>query len=352
MSRIRFALIGCGSVAGKHAESLRRIQGAALVAVCDADESKARLLAGRYDVPHYADYHAMLSSEAVDVVAILTPSGEHAEHVRGVLKYRKHIVVEKPMTLRLDDADEIIRGCEDAGVSLFVVQQHRYNRPIQALRAALNTGRFGKLVLGTVRVRWSRTQAYYDQAPWRGTWAWDGGVLANQASHHLDMLTWMLGAPASAVAMTATRLANIEADDTGVAILRFRNGALGVVEATTATRPNDLEGSVSILGEKGSVVVGGFAMDRLVTWQFSESRLEDERIFETHGANPQEFAWNHTEYLRGVVETLETGRKALVDGPEARKSVALINAIYASAGSGRAVALDSHPQSRLGVRPV
>jgi predicted dehydrogenase len=174
--------------------------------------------------------------------------------------------------------------------------------------------------------------------------------MMNQASHHIDMLEWMMGEVQSVMAITATRLAPIEAEDTVVAALRFRNGALGVVEATTATRPRDLEGSISILGEKGSVVVGGFAMDRLVTWSFADPEPGDDTIFETHGENPREFAWNHTEYLQSVVDAIRGGTKALVDGLEGRKSLELITALYESAETGREVALRFRPKlCRLGV---
>lgn len=351
MSPIRIALIGCSDIARKHAESIRRIEGAELAAVCDLNANRACWLGTEYEVPYYVEYRKMLESEKVDVVTVLTPTGDHAKQVLNLVQYDKHLVVEKPMALRLEDADAMIRACDEAGIKLFVVQQNRYNLPIQALRRALDDGRFGKLVMGTVRVRWCRQQTYYDAALWRGTWAEDGGVLTNQASHHIDMLVWMMGEVESVVAMTSTRLANIEAEDTGVAILRFRNGAVGVVEATTATRPKDLEGSISILGEKGSVVVGGFAMDRLVTWEFSETYLTDAKIFETHGENPKEFAWNHTEYLRDVVNTIQGGHRALVDGLEGRKSLELINALYESAETGREVALRFRPkQCRLGIR--
>ena len=351
MSVIRFALLGCSKIAWKHAESLQRIENAQLAAVCDLDETRARALGDKYGVASYQDYHRMMSSEAVDVVSVLTPSGAHAEHMLDLVRYRKHIVVEKPMTLRLEDADAVIRSCDQTGIKLFVVKQNRYNRPVQALRQALERGRFGKLVLGTARVRWCRSQAYYDEAPWRGTWAWDGGVLMNQASHHIDMLLWMMGEVESASAMTATRLARIEAEDTAVATLRFRSGALGLIEATTATRPKDLEGSISILGERGSVVIGGFAMDRLLLWEFAESLPDDATIFANHGENPKEAAWNHTEYLRAVVETINTGHRALVDGLEARKSLELISALYESAETGQTVSLRFRPaKCRLGVR--
>ncbi|MBI4607008.1 MAG: Gfo/Idh/MocA family oxidoreductase [Planctomycetes bacterium] len=353
MAGLRFALIGCGAVAKKHAEAILRIEDAELAAVCDLDLGRARTLAEKYGVPCYDDHDAMLASEKVDVVTVLTPTGDHAPRVLALVKHGKHIVLEKPLTLRLDDADAMIEACDRAGIRLFVVKQNRYNRPIRALRAALEAGRLGKLVLGAVRVRWCRTQAYYDSAPWRGTWAHDGGVLTNQASHHIDMLEWMMGAVESVTAMVSTRLVKIETEDTGVAILRFRNGALGLIEATNATRPKDLEGSISLLGEKGSVVVGGFSMDKLVTWQFAEPVPEDEAIFATHGENPKELGWNHTEYLRDVVDSIRSGKKALVDGLEGRKSLELINAIYESAEMGREIFLRFRPKlCRLGIPSV
>jgi UDP-N-acetyl-2-amino-2-deoxyglucuronate dehydrogenase len=258
--------------------------------------------------------------------------------------------VEKPLALRLEDADAVIQACDEAGRKLFVVKQNRYNRPIQALRRAIDEGRLGKMVLGTVRVRWCREQAYYDSAPWRGTWAWDGGVLTNQASHHIDLLEWLMGAVETVTAMTATRLANIEAEDTGIAILRFRNGALGVIEATTATRPRDLEGSISVLGEHGSVVVGGFAMDKLETWDFKTPHPLDKDIFEREGTNPPDYAWNHTEYLRDVVQSITADKRALVDGLEGRKSLELINALYESVETGKEVTLRFRPKKcRLGI---
>lgn len=350
-SPLRFALIGCSGIARKHAVSLHRIPDAALVGVCDLRADRAKLLGAEFGVPYFTGYDRMIDAARPDVVTVLTPSGDHAERTLDLVRFGRHIVVEKPMALRLEDADQMIRACDEAGVKLFVVKQNRYNRPIQALKRALAQGRLGKLVLGTVRVRWCRTSDYYSSVPWRGTWAADGGVLTNQASHHVDMLEWIMGQVDSVTAMTTTRLAPIEAEDTGVALLRFRNGALGVIEATTATRPKDLEGSLSVLGEKGSVVIGGFAMDRLVTWEFSDTDPHDDRTRVQFAENPADFAWNHTEYLRGVVDTVRNGRKALVDGLEGRRSLELINALYESAETSREVALCFRPKRcRLGVR--
>jgi len=350
MSALRFGLVGCGAIARKHATAIGRLEDAELVAACDPQSASRERIAREFDVPTYESASQMLEVEDIDVVCVLTPSGDHAARIVELVRFGKHIVVEKPLALRLEEADEIIAASDRASIRLFVVKQNRFNRPIQALRSALERGRFGKLVLGTVRVRWCRDQAYYDAAPWRGTWEHDGGALTNQASHHIDMIEWMMGDVDSVQAMIATRLAKIEVEDTGVANIGFRNGALGIVEATSATRPKDLEGSLSILGEKGAVVVGGFAMDRLETWQFVEPEPEDETIFETHGENPSVFAWNHTEYLRDVVSTIRTGGKALVDGLEGRRSLELINGIYESAETERLVHLRFRPQHcKLGI---
>ncbi len=347
---LRFAFLGCGAISKKHAESLRRIDDAELVAVCDRDKEAARIRAEEYGARAYDDPRRMIEAEEVDVLSILTPSGAHAGQVLDLVDTGVHFVVEKPMALRLEKADQIIRACAERDVHLFVVQQNRFNPPIQALKKALDDGRFGKLVLGTVRVRWCRTQDYYDAKDWRGTWALDGGVATNQASHHIDMLEWLMGRVESVMAMTETRLANIEAEDTACALLRFTSGALGVIEATTATRPKDLEGSLSILGERGAVEVGGFFMNELKTWQFAEPRPEDETIFETHGANPDLFAWNHTEYLKDVVKAIRTNTKGLVEGLEGRRSLELITAIYESAETGQEVRLRFRPRvARLGL---
>ncbi len=242
-------------------------------------------------------------------------------------------------------------ACDANGSKIFVVQQNRYNRPIVRLKHALDAGRFGRLILGTVRVRWTRDQDYYDSKPWRGTWASDGGVITNQAGHHIDMLSWLLGDVESVMAMTTTRLARIEAEDTAGAVIRFNNGALGIVEATTCTRPNDLEGSISILGEGGSVEIGGFYMNELKTWSFVEPEPDDAEVFEKWGRNPDDWAWNHREYLEGVVRNLREGSLGLVTGLEGRRALELINAIYESSESGRTVDLRFRPRwCKLGIQ--
>ncbi len=351
---LKFALIGCGRIAKRHAEllGLGQIAGARLVAVCDESEDRARAFGERFKVPSYSDMHAMMRNEDIDVVSILTPSGLHAQHLLAVAPYKKHVVVEKPMALTLDDADAMIQACDENGIRLFVVKQNRFNVPVQKLWEARSAGRFGKLVLGTVRVRWCRTQAYYDQDPWRGTWALDGGVLANQASHHVDLLEWMMGDVDSVFAKAKTALVDIEAEDTAVVILTFSNGALGIIEATTAVRPKDLEGSISVLGEKGTVEIGGFAVNQMKVWNFTEPLPGDAEVMDKFSVNPPNvYGFGHQAYYENVVDCINNDKKHLVDGLEGRRSLELISAIYESIETGREVRLRFKPaRGRLGMR--
>lgn len=344
---LNFALVGCGRIAKRHSEllGLEQIDGARLSAVCDLDVQKAKTLAEKFSVPYYADMHLMMQSENIDAVVVLTESGNHAKNVVDLAQYGKHIIVEKPMALTLDHADAMIRACDIAGCKLFVVKQNRFNVPVVKLREAIDQGRFGKLILGTVRVRWCRPQEYYDQAPWRGTWAMDGGVLTNQASHHVDMLEWMFGEVESVFARSITALARIEAEDTAVVTLKFRNGALGIIEATTAVRPKDLEGSISVLGEGGTVEIGGFAVNKMKVWSFVEPELDDESVMDRYSVNPPNvYGFGHQAYYEHVVDCIKNNRRHLVDGLEGRKSLELINAIYESIETGKEVQMRFRPK--------
>jgi Predicted dehydrogenases and related proteins len=346
MNELKFALLGCGRISRKHVDAITTAHNARLVAVCDSQKHRAQQLGEKLGVPWFDGVDQMLTSmPEIDVVNILTPTGYHAEHAIKVASFRKHIVVEKPMALRLEDADAMIKACDRAGVRLFVVKQNRFNLPVQRLRRALEAGRFGKLVMGTVRVRWCRRQEYYDQDAWRGKWELDGGVLANQASHHVDLLMWMLGEVESVFAMTATQLVDVETEDTAAVVLRFTNGALGIIEATTATRPVDLEGSISVLGEHGTVVIGGFAVNELVTWRFDHSAPEDETVIAESRTMPDNvYGFGHQAFIQNVVTTIQGQGSALVDGLEGRKSIEVINAIYESVQTGREVPLRYKPR--------
>jgi len=350
---IDVVLVGCGRIAQRHAQLLgeEQIQGARLVAVCDIVAERAQEVAERFGVPAYTDMSEMLEKHQPDLAAILTESGRHAVHAITAARHGVHVMVEKPIALTLSDADEMIETCDRAGVKLFVIKQNRFNRPVVKLREALEADRFGKLIMGTVRVRWCRPQAYYDQAPWRGTWALDGGVLTNQASHHVDLLEWMMGQVDSVFAMTRTALVDIEAEDTAAVALRFSNGALGIIEATTATRPKDLEGSLSILGAEGSVEIGGFAVNQMKTWQFTDEEPGDAEVFEQYSVNPPDvYGFGHRAYYEHVVAALRDGGPNLVDGLEGRRSLELITAIYESVETGQEVQLRFRPRrARLGL---
>ena len=347
MPVLRVALIGCGRIAKRHAELLASgsIEGASIVGAVEPNEIKRNAFAKNYNVPCFEDTTKLLDQVEIDAVAILTPSGMHASQVVQLAPHVHNIIVEKPMALSLEDADNMIATCDVNNTRLFVVKQNRFNVPVQRTRLALEQGRFGKLVMGSVRVRWCRDQNYYDQDSWRGTWNLDGGVLTNQASHHIDLLQWMFGPVESVMAMSSTALVNIETEDTAVVILRFSNGALGVIEATTATRPQNLEGSLSILGELGNVVIGGFAVNEICSWRFCQELPEDKEVMSKYSVNPPDvYGYGHKEMYRHIVDCIKSGNKQLIDGLEARKSLELINAIYESIETGREIFLRFRPK--------
>lgn len=353
---IKFALIGCGRISKRHSELLgfNKIKNASLVAVCDLDIKKAEVIGKQFNINSYTDMHQMMNDVDVDVVVVLTESGNHSKHVLELAKYKKHIMVEKPMALTLSDADKMIKACEENKIKLFVIKQNRFNVPVIKLKEAIESKRFGKLVLGTVRVRWSRPQEYYDQDSWRGTWAMDGGIITNQASHHIDLLQYMMGDVESVYAISTTALVDIQAEDTAVVNVRFKNGALGVIEATGATRPNDLEGSLSVLGEMGSVVIGGFAVNKMETWNFVDKNAKDEEVVEKYSVNPPNvYGFGHQEYYEHVVEVIENNIDKYVDGYEGRKSLEIITSIYESVETGKAIKLPVNPSlSKLGIHDV
>ena len=346
---LRFALVGCGRIAKRYGDLLAngQINNAGLSAVCDIRKDRAQSYGEQYKIPWFLDMHEMMEKQKdqIDVLAILTESGNHGLHVLKLAPYGKHLVVEKPMALTLDDADAMVKACVENKIKLFVVKQNRFNIPVQKLRAAIDANRFGKLVLGTVRVRWCRDQKYYDNDPWRGTWAYDGGVIANQASHHIDLLEWMMGDVESVFAKSITALVDIETEDTAVVVLKFRNGALGIIEATTAARPEDLEGSISILGERGAVEIGGFAVNHMKVWKFADHLDSEEEIMKKYSVNPPNvYGFGHKAYLEHVVDCITDDRQQLVDGLEGRRSLELISAIYESIETEREVFLRFKPK--------
>lgn len=337
---LKFGIVGCGRIAKRHSEllGLKQIEGAELSAVCDVIPAKAQALGERFKVPWFTDMHEMMKKINLDVVTILTPSGLHPQHTIELAPYRKHIIVEKPMALRLKDADTMIEACKQNHIKLFVVKQNRFNVPVVKLRQELDSGRFGKLIMGTVRVRWCRDQSYYDQDKWRGTWKLDGGAFTNQASHHVDLLQWLMGDVESVFAKSQTYLVNTETEDTGVAMIKFKNGALGMIEATTACRPKDLEGSVSLIGERGTVEISGFAVNQIRHWNFSHPTQEDQNVINNYSVNPPNvYGYGHKAYLDHVIECISQDKQVLVSGEEGRKSLELITAIYESIESKKEI---------------
>jgi len=336
----RVAIVGCGHISTKHVEALRKIENTAITAFCDVDLKRAQLLADQHGGKAYSSIEEMVSAENFDLVSVLTSSGLHAAHVVELSNAGCDLLVEKPMALSKSDAQIMLRAARKAGVKLYEVKQNRYNPAILALRRAYERGRFGKLILGTVRVRWCRTQDYYDQAPWRGSRELDGGVLGNQAVHHLDMLMWFMGPVKSIVAKSITANVDIESEDTIVCILKFESGALGVIEATTAIRPRNVEGSISIVGRNGFVEVGGVTMDKIVNWQFSDSEEIDQ--FEEIGLSDEDdsagsrHATGHLALYRELFGDLVTP-SGLVSGEEACRVVEVLDAAYESASTGKEV---------------
>ena len=260
---VRVALVGCGRISRNHFEAIKRIDGLELVAVADSDLARAQAVGAEQGVPAFGSLDEMLAAVPSDLVSICTPSGLHPQHGMIAARAGRHVLTEKPMAISLAAADELVQACDNAGVQLFVVKQNRLNPPIQLLRRAIDKGRFGRIYSANVTVRWTRPQEYYDAEPWRGTWEFDGGAIMNQASHYVDLMQWLVGPVESVMAKTATQARRIEAEDSGVALLKFRSGALGVIEVTVLTYPRNLEGSITILGEKGSVKIGGTAVNRV-----------------------------------------------------------------------------------------
>ena len=345
---LRFGLVGCGRISHRHAQLLHGdiLPTASICGVCDIIVDKAKALASQYHVPYFNDYHEMCQATNPDVLVVLTESGNHPKHVIELSKYGKPIVVEKPISLRVGDGIDMIEACKASGSQLFVVKQNRFNRPILKLREAVESGRFGRITLGTVRVRWCRHQSYYDQDDWRGTWSMDGGVLTNQASHHIDMLQWMLGDVSEVAGVGGTQMASIEAEDTATVSLRFTSGAIGAIEATTAARPKDQEGSISILGENGLAEVAGIAMNEIRTWQFIEAMEIDTGIPKDYSTNPPNvYGYGHMEFYQHIINCITNGIRSDIDGNEGIKTVRIINAIYESMRLNKFIKLRDDPRS-------
>ncbi|GGE05027.1 oxidoreductase [Marinithermofilum abyssi] len=333
---IRYGIVGCGHIAKKHVDAIAAVKGAELTAVCDKDPDRLEPFL-QEGVEGYTDLADMLQSDRLDVVNICTPSGLHPALTIQAAEAGKHVVVEKPMALTLEDADRMIEACEKNGVLLTVVHPNRFRPAMKELRRKMEEGAFGKLSHANATVRWNRNQEYYDQAPWRGTRALDGGVLMNQAIHNLDLLLWMMGEVEEVSSYHATRLRNIESEDTSVSVLRFKNGALGVIEAAVTIYPRNLEESLSVFGESGTAVIGGRTANWIKTWNFegvSEEETEKtvQRIEEDPFGVP-----GHQCIIQDMTEAVKEGRQPVVSGEDGRRALALVIACQTAAETGKAV---------------
>jgi UDP-N-acetyl-2-amino-2-deoxyglucuronate dehydrogenase len=326
---IRFGLIGCGRISKNHFEALKRQPGAEIIACCDIIPSRAKEAAKQYQIPFWtSDYTEMLRLADLDAVAICTPSGLHPAHGIQAAEFGKHVISEKPLAVRLSDADKLIQACSQNEVRLFVVLQNRLNPSIQLLKQALDQGRFGQLYLLVANVFWHRPQAYYDLADWRGTAALDGGAICNQASHYVDLLQWLGGPVESVRAYTATLARQIETEDTGCAIFTFKQGGIAALNVTMLTFPRNLQGSLTILGEKGTVQIGGMAVNKIEHWEFSTDE-EADRLTDAMSTSPDSvYGFGHQAYYRNLLDSLKRGVTTVPDGNSGRQSLELIEAIY------------------------
>ncbi len=326
---LKIGLIGCGRISKNHFEAVADQADAEIAACCDIVEERASGAASTYGIPVWTTrYQEMLERKDIDLISICTPSGFHPQH--GILAARagKHVLTEKPMGCRLEEADELIETCQKHGVRLFVVLQNRLNPAVKLTRRAYDEGRFGRIYMITSNVFWTRPQEYYDMAPWRGSWALDGGAFMNQASHYVDMVQWFGGEIDKVEAITATLARKIEVEDTGAAIIRFKNGAIGSINVTMLTYPKNMEGSITILGEKGTVRIGGTSMNKIEHWQFGDIRPYDKEI-ERHNTNPDSvYGFGHNGYYQNVINSIMNDSIPSSDGLEGRKSLCLLEQIY------------------------
>jgi UDP-N-acetyl-2-amino-2-deoxyglucuronate dehydrogenase len=339
--KIRVGVVGCGRISKNHFGSIEQHkQNIELVAVCDIDPSALKENADQYKVAGYIHMAEMLDKEQLDMVVLCTPSGLHPEQAILAAKHKVHVLTEKPMGTRLADALAMVKACDQAAVRLFVVKQNRRNATLQLLKQAVDQGRFGRIYNVALNVFWTRPQDYYDQGNgWRGTWEFDGGAFMNQASHYIDLLDWIIGPVESVMAFTATQARNIEAEDSGVAAIRWRSGAMGTLNVSMLTYPKNLEGSITILGEKGTVRIGGVAVNEIQEWQFADVRAEDAEIKTASYATTSVYGFGHPLYYQNVVDVMRGESEPETDGRSGLKSLELLVAMYRSAKDGIKVSL-------------
>ena len=338
--KIRFALVGCGRISANHFDALERhADRAELVGVCDIDPAALDAAVARTGAPGFPSLKELLARTDADAVILATPSGLHADQAVMVAKAGRHVMTEKPMATSWQDGKHMVEACDRAGVLLFVVKQNRRNATLQLLKRAVTARRFGRIFMVNINVFWSRPQSYYDSASWRGTWEFDGGAFMNQASHYVDLLDWLIGPVESVQAYTATLARRIEVEDTGVVSIRWRTGALGSMNVTMLTYPKNFEGSITILGEAGTVRIGGMAVNRIDHWEFAQPHPDDELVAQASYETTSVYGFGHPAYYDNVIQSLRGEAAPETDGREGLRSLEILIATYLSARDGRRVAL-------------
>ena len=338
--KVRFVLVGCGRIAQNHFASIKKHSDRAeLVGICDTDPIALEAAVVATGAKPFSNLASMLAELTADIVVLTTPSGLHAEQAVEVAGAGRHVMTEKPMATRWEDGLKMVKACENANVHLFVVKQNRLNPTLQLLKQAVDSDRFGRIYMVNINVFWTRPQEYYDSAAWRGTWELDGGAFMNQASHYIDLLSWLIGPVESLQAYCATLERNIEAEDTGVISVKWRAGALGSVNVTMLTYPKNFEGSITIIGEKGTVRVGGVAVNDIQQWDFAEKHQDDDLVKKASYDTNSVYGFGHPLYYDNVISVLQGSAQPKTDGHEGLKSLEVLIAAYRSAKEGKRIDL-------------
>lgn len=350
---MKFALIGCGRISPNHIVAAQKNQ-LEIVAICDLDKTNLEDKVVKFDLSKdtktYLDYHEMLMKEKPDLVAISTESGKHAKIALDCIQAGCHLIIEKPIALSIEDADKIILEAKKRNVKVCACHQNRFNKSIQKIREAIEKKRFGRLFYATAHIRWARDYEYYARANWRGTWMQDGGALMNQCIHDIDLLRWMMGDEVDEVIGMTDRLSHnyIEAEDLGIALIKFTNGGYGIVEGTVDVYPKNLEETLYIFGEKGTVKAGGEAVNIIEEWNFADYLDTAEEVKrEYHEAPPNVYGFGHSRLYADVIEAIENDREPYVNAEAGKRALELVLAIYESAATGQKVKLPLKAASTL-----
>ena len=342
---MKYALIGCGRIATNHGKAVIN-NGLEFVAACDIVPENIEILLAKHDlqddktIARYADYKTMIAEHPeIELVAIATSSGVHAEIALYCISKKINVIIEKPMAMNMNDAEEIIKQSEKMGVAVCACHQNRFNIAVQKLRKAIEGGRFGKLSHGSIHVRWNRNKDYYDQAPWRGTWAEDGGCLMNQCIHGVDLLRWMFGDEVVSVYGVTRQQQHhyLEAEDIGMAVVTFKNGAVATIEGTTNVYPKNLEETLYVFGEKGTVKIGGTSTNNIDVWDFADETDEDGENKGLKEQTSNVYGNGHTSLYADVIDAINTGRKPYIDAVAGRNALEMILSIYKSMKTGEPV---------------